>query len=83
MEKGKGVVARRWAIDLTDNSTAPSSRDFPDPLGFTRLSQDQDDSTISRQRKEAEVNWKSQDALAISRQRKEVEVNWKSQVIRV
>ncbi|KAF8392985.1 hypothetical protein HHK36_021226 [Tetracentron sinense] len=66
MEKGKSVVARRWAIDLTDNSTAPSSRDFPDPLGFTRLSQDQDDSTISRQRKEAEVNWKSQKAWEVA-----------------
>ncbi|RXI07533.1 hypothetical protein DVH24_005306 [Malus domestica] len=40
MEKGKGVIGegQRWAIDLTDNSTSPSSRDFPDPPGFSRAS---------------------------------------------
>lgn len=43
MEKGKGVMVggRRWAVEFSDNSTAPSSRDFPDPPGFTRASQDQ------------------------------------------
>lgn len=40
MDKGKAVMSmgRRWAVDFTDNST---SRDIPDPLGFTRASQDQ------------------------------------------
>jgi hypothetical protein len=34
MEKGKGVMGggRRWAVDFTDGSTSPSSRDIPDPL---------------------------------------------------
>lgn len=43
MEKGKSVMGsgRRWAVDFTDNSTSPSSRDIPDPLGFARSSQDQ------------------------------------------
>lgn len=43
MEKGKGVAAsgRRWAVDFIDNSTNPSSRDIPDPLGFSRSSHDQ------------------------------------------
>lgn len=43
MDKGKAVMGmgRRWAVDFTDNSTSPPSRDIPDPLGFTRASQDQ------------------------------------------
>ncbi|KAB2598405.1 ER membrane protein complex subunit 4-like [Pyrus ussuriensis x Pyrus communis] len=55
MEKGKGVMGegRRWGVDLTDNSTSPSSRDFPDPPGFSRASFEQDDSTVSRQKKKA------------------------------
>ncbi|CAK9157396.1 unnamed protein product [Ilex paraguariensis] len=62
MDKGKAVmgVGRRWAVDFSDNSTAPSSRDILDPPGFTRASQDQDDSTLSRQKKDAEANWKAQ-----------------------
>ncbi|RVX19802.1 ER membrane protein complex subunit 4 [Vitis vinifera] len=61
MEKGKGVMGgRRWAVDLTDYSTTPSSRDIPDPPGFSRASLDQDDSTLSRQKKDAEANWKAQ-----------------------
>ncbi|TXG62299.1 hypothetical protein EZV62_013662 [Acer yangbiense] len=68
MEKGKGVMGsgRRWAVDFTDNSTAHISRDIPDPLGFTRASQDQDDSTMSRQKKDAEANWKSQKAWEVA-----------------
>ncbi|KAI8536276.1 hypothetical protein RHMOL_Rhmol10G0244500 [Rhododendron molle] len=46
--------------DFTDNSTASSSRDIPDPPGFSRTSADQDDSTVSRQKKDAEANWNSQ-----------------------
>ncbi|KAK4572583.1 hypothetical protein RGQ29_030843 [Quercus rubra] len=62
MEKGKGVMVggRRWGVDFTDNSASPSSRDILDPPGFSRASQDQDDSTLSRQKKDAEANWKSQ-----------------------
>lgn len=43
MEKGKGVMGagRRWAVDLTDNSASPYSRDVPDPPGFSRASPDQ------------------------------------------
>lgn len=42
MEKGKGVaMGRRWAVDFTDNSTTPSTRDIPDPPGFSRASPDQ------------------------------------------
>jgi hypothetical protein len=60
MEKGKGAIGstgRRWAVDFSDNST---SRDILDPPGFSRASLDQDDSTLSRQKKDAESNWKSQ-----------------------
>ena len=44
MEKGKGVMGglgRRWAVEFTDYSTSPSSRDVPDPSGFSRSSIDQ------------------------------------------
>ncbi|KAG5540813.1 hypothetical protein RHGRI_020895 [Rhododendron griersonianum] len=67
MEKGKGVaMGRKWAVDFTDNSTASSSRDIPDPPGFFRTSADQDDSTVSRQKKDAEANWKSQKAWEVA-----------------
>ncbi|XP_050145324.1 uncharacterized protein LOC126621004 isoform X2 [Malus sylvestris] len=68
MEKGKGVMGegRRWAIDLTDNSTSPSSRDFTDPPGFSRASLEQDDSTVSRQKKVAESTWKAQKAWEVA-----------------
>ncbi|KAF6176526.1 hypothetical protein GIB67_007909 [Kingdonia uniflora] len=67
MEKGKGVMttSRRWAIDFTESS-ALSTRDIPDPLGFTRASQEQDDSTVSKQKKDAEANWKSQKAWEVA-----------------
>ncbi|KAF2313040.1 hypothetical protein GH714_008861 [Hevea brasiliensis] len=66
---------RRWAVDFTDNSAAPSSRDFPDPPGFSRVSQDQvltlfflhfDDSTVTKQKKDAEANWKAQKAWEVA-----------------
>ncbi|KAF3628091.1 putative conserved oligomeric Golgi complex subunit 2-like [Capsicum annuum] len=62
MDKGKAVMGmgRRWAVEFTDNSSSPSSRDIPDPLGFSRASQDQDDSALSREKKNAEANWKAQ-----------------------
>ena len=43
MEKGKGVMGggRRWAVDFSDYSSSPSSRDVPDPPGFSRVSLDQ------------------------------------------
>ncbi|CAN6568485.1 unnamed protein product [Malus baccata var. baccata] len=68
MEKGKGVMGegRRWTIDLTDNSTSPSSRDFTDPPGFSRASLEQDDSTVSRQKKVAESTWKAQKAWEVA-----------------
>nr|GFA99714.1 ER membrane protein complex subunit 4-like [Tanacetum cinerariifolium] len=67
MEKGKGVMgSRKWAVDFTDNSSTPSTRDIPDPPGFTRASQDQDDSAMSRQKKDAEANWKSQKAWEVA-----------------
>ncbi|XP_057539263.1 uncharacterized protein LOC130817526 isoform X1 [Amaranthus tricolor] len=68
MEKGKGIMVggRRWAVEFTDNSTAPSTRDFPDPPGFTRASQDQEDSSVTRQKKDAEANWKSQKAWEVA-----------------
>ncbi|XWS17885.1 hypothetical protein CRYUN_Cryun33cG0106900 [Craigia yunnanensis] len=61
MEKGKGVMGsgRRWAVDFSDNSTALSSRDILDPPGFTCASVDQDDSAVSRQKEDAEANWKA------------------------
>ncbi|KAI8569319.1 hypothetical protein RHMOL_Rhmol02G0269800 [Rhododendron molle] len=69
MDKGKGVVmGRRWAVDFTDNSSTPSSRDVSDPPGFSRASPDQDDSTLSRQKKDAESNWKSQQVSYPSQQ---------------
>ncbi|KAL1348668.1 hypothetical protein HN51_024670 [Arachis hypogaea] len=69
MDKGKGVMgsnARRWAVDFSDNSTSPSSRDVPDPPAFSRASIDQDDSTLSRQKKDAESNWKAQKAWEVA-----------------
>ncbi|KAM1149529.1 hypothetical protein ACFX15_029696 [Malus domestica] len=53
MKKGNGVMGegRRWAVDLTDISTSPYSRDFPNPLGISRASLEQDDSTVSRRRR--------------------------------
>ncbi|KAG5121463.1 hypothetical protein JHK84_039803 [Glycine max] len=66
MEKGKGVMGsggRRWGVDFSDNST---SRDIPDPPGFCRTSLDQDDSTLSRQKKDAESNWKAQKAWEVA-----------------
>ncbi|KAG6436514.1 hypothetical protein SASPL_101415 [Salvia splendens] len=62
MDKGKSVMGsgRRWAVGFTDNSASSSSRDIPDPPGFTRASQDQDDSAVSKQKKVAEANWKAQ-----------------------
>ena len=43
MDKGKAIMGsgRRWAVEFTDNSASPSSRDIPDPPGFTRSSHDQ------------------------------------------
>lgn len=43
MDKGKAVMGsgRRWAVEFTDNSSSPSSRDIPDPPGFTRGAHDQ------------------------------------------
>uniref|UniRef100_A0A7N1A710 ER membrane protein complex subunit 4 n=1 Tax=Kalanchoe fedtschenkoi TaxID=63787 RepID=A0A7N1A710_KALFE len=67
MEKGRGAIGgRRWAVEFTDNSVSPSTREIPDPLGFTRSSQEQDDSAVSRQKKDAEANWKSQKAWEIA-----------------
>ncbi|KAJ4834337.1 hypothetical protein Tsubulata_037535 [Turnera subulata] len=68
MDKGKAVMGsgRRWAVDFTDNSTAPSSRDIPDPPGFSRASLDQDDSTVTKQKKDAEANWKAQKAWEVA-----------------
>ncbi|EPS60039.1 hypothetical protein M569_14765, partial [Genlisea aurea] len=68
MEKGKGVMGsgRRWAVDFTDNSMSPSSRDVLDPPGFNRASQDQDDSAVSKQKKDAEATWKAQKAWEIA-----------------
>ncbi|CAN6706813.1 unnamed protein product [Malus baccata var. baccata] len=68
MEKGKGAMGegRRWAVDLTDNSTSPSSRDFPDLSGFSRASLEQNDSTVSRQKKVAESTWKAQVLIPLS-----------------
>ncbi|KAL6544252.1 hypothetical protein OROGR_010749 [Orobanche gracilis] len=68
MDKGKAVTGtgRRWAIDFTDNSTSHSTRDVLDPPGFTRISQDQDDSAVSKQKKDAEASWKGQKAWEVA-----------------
>ncbi|KAL3587143.1 hypothetical protein D5086_014010 [Populus alba] len=68
MDKGKAVMGsgRRWAVDFTDNSTLPSSRDIPDPPGFSRASQDQEDSAVTKQKKDAEANWKAQKAWEVA-----------------
>ncbi|CAI9094701.1 OLC1v1030483C1 [Oldenlandia corymbosa var. corymbosa] len=68
MDKGKAIMGsgRRWAVDFTDNSSAPSTRDIPDPLGFNRSSHDQDDSTVSKQKKDSEANWKTQKAWEVA-----------------
>ncbi|KAL9274579.1 ER membrane protein complex subunit 4-like protein [Drosera capensis] len=66
MEKGKGVMGRRWAVEFTDNSSSSSSRDVADPPGFNRASHDQDDGTVSRGKKDAEANWKAQKAWEVA-----------------
>ncbi|KAI3695857.1 hypothetical protein L1987_78859 [Smallanthus sonchifolius] len=67
MEKGKGVMGgRKWAVEFTDSSSIPSTRDIPDPPGFTRVPHDQDDSTLSKHKKDAEANWKSQKAWEVA-----------------
>ncbi|XP_075506088.1 uncharacterized protein LOC142543015 [Primulina tabacum] len=69
MDKGKAVMGsgRRWAVEFTDNSASNSSRDIPDPLGFNRASQEQDDSAaVSKQKKDAEANWKAQKAWEVA-----------------
>ncbi|KAG6387896.1 hypothetical protein SASPL_153091 [Salvia splendens] len=68
MDKGKAVMGsgRRWAVEFTDNSTSHSSRNIPDPPGFTRASQEQDDSIMSKQKKDAEANWKAQKAWEVA-----------------
>ncbi|KAL2236896.1 ER membrane protein complex subunit 4 [Sesamum indicum] len=68
MDKGKAVMGsgRRWAVEFTDNSTSHSSRDILDPPGFTRASQEQDDSAVSKQKKDAEANWKAQKAWEVA-----------------
>ncbi|KAL1544671.1 ER membrane protein complex subunit 4-like [Salvia divinorum] len=68
MDKGKSVMGsgRRWAVGFTDNSASSSSRDISDPPGFTRASQDQDDSAVSKQKKDAEANWKAQKAWEVA-----------------
>ncbi|GLT76076.1 hypothetical protein SLA2020_477570 [Shorea laevis] len=57
---------RRCTVDFTDNSTAPPSRDIPDPAGFILASIDQDDSALNRQKKDAEANWKAHVILVFS-----------------
>ncbi|KAL0728314.1 hypothetical protein Bca4012_024407 [Brassica carinata] len=68
MDKGKAVMGtgRRWAVDFSDQSTVPSSRDILDPPGFSRASPEQDDSATSRQKKDAEANWKLQKAWEVA-----------------
>lgn len=68
MDKGKAIMGsgRRWAVEFTDNSASPSSREIPDPPGFTRSSHDQDDSSVSKQKKDSEANWKSQKAWEVA-----------------
>ncbi|RAL50207.1 unnamed protein product [Cuscuta campestris] len=68
MEKGKAVMGmgRRWAVEFTDCSASPSSRDIPDPPGFVRAPQDQDDSSVSREKKNAESSWKAQKAWEVA-----------------
>lgn len=43
MDKGKAVMGagRRWAVDFSDQSTVPSSRDILDPPGFSRAPPEQ------------------------------------------
>ncbi|KAM0942781.1 putative TMEM85/ER membrane protein complex subunit 4 [Dioscorea sansibarensis] len=63
MEKGK-ALARRWAVEFTEG---PAATDVPDPLGFAaRSSLDLEDANQSRQKKEAEANWKSQKAWEVA-----------------
>ncbi|KFK25360.1 unnamed protein product [Arabis nemorensis] len=68
MDKGKAVMGtgRRWAVEFSDQSTVPSSRDILDPPGFSRASPEQDDSATSRQKKDAEANWKLQKAWEVA-----------------
>lgn len=43
MERGTGRAAgagRKWAVELCDATPSASSRDVPDPLGFSRSSLD-------------------------------------------
>ncbi|XP_026660531.2 ER membrane protein complex subunit 4-like isoform X1 [Phoenix dactylifera] len=64
MEKGKGL-ARRWAVEFAE-SPSSSSYHVPDPLGFSRSSQDLDDANGGRQKKDAEAAWKAQKAWEVA-----------------
>ncbi|ONK70739.1 uncharacterized protein A4U43_C04F1030 [Asparagus officinalis] len=63
MEKGKSL-ARKWAVQFEDHSY---TSDIADPPGFNRSPhQDPDDANTSRQKKDAEVAWKSQKAWEVA-----------------
>ncbi|KAI7727059.1 hypothetical protein M8C21_012160, partial [Ambrosia artemisiifolia] len=53
------------AVEFIDSSSTPCSRNIPDPLGFTRVPDDQDDSTLSHQKKDAKANRKSKKAWEV------------------
>ncbi|XP_020578681.1 ER membrane protein complex subunit 4 [Phalaenopsis equestris] len=69
MEKGKGL-ARRWAVEFAESSalasSSSSSSGIPDPLGYNISLHDVDDSTVARQKKDAEAAWKSQKAWEVA-----------------
>lgn len=59
--KGAG---RKWAIDLSESPS--SSRDVPDPPGFSRASVDLDETGVGRQKKEVDTSWKQQKAWEVA-----------------
>ncbi|KAJ4791718.1 ER membrane protein complex subunit 4 [Rhynchospora pubera] len=64
MEKGK-AMARRWAVDFSDSSSS-SHPTVADPPGFARSAPDLDETSGSRQKKDAEAAWKAQKAWEVA-----------------
>ncbi|CAM6096284.1 unnamed protein product [Calypogeia fissa] len=56
---GTVSAGRKWAVDLSDAAPSSSStRDVPDPIGFSRSSLELEESVPSKQKKEIDANFK-------------------------
>ncbi|GBG79246.1 hypothetical protein CBR_g29297 [Chara braunii] len=58
---GSRTSSRRWNIEFGEANPS-TSRSIHDPLGFDRRAAEQDEVTVSRQKKEMDANWKERKA---------------------